>query len=182
MYAYFFPENPSLCALFIVFNSMYYHILCICGKISCPVRLFHTLCLLNTPEWVGICLGVVVSTYQSTKSSGPTGPGGGRGRIDSSFFAPPARSFSPLLADTFWPLNSLKVIFFILSSMEWILGYSRFVWKIIILLIVRISTLFVFHNLKKFPPAHLFHPARLIDSWEYIEFCTIYKLPFAIAE
>ena len=32
--------------------------------------------------------------------------------IDFSFFALPARSFFPLLADTFWPLNSLKVTFF----------------------------------------------------------------------
>ena len=32
--------------------------------------------------------------------------------IDFSFFAPHACSFSPLLADTFWPLNSLKVNFF----------------------------------------------------------------------
>ena len=51
--------------------------------------------------------------------------------------------------------------------MEWILGYSRFAWKRISLIIVRISTLFSFHNSKKFPPARLFHPARLLDSWEY---------------
>ena len=35
------------------------------------------------------------------------------------------------------------------------------------LLIVRISTLFDFHYLKKFPPARLFHPVRLLDSGEY---------------
>ena len=52
--------------------------------------------------------------------------------------------------------------------MEGILGYIRFVLKRIILLIVRISTLFIFHNLKNFPPARLFHPARLLDSGEYI--------------
>ena len=51
--------------------------------------------------------------------------------------------------------------------MEGILGYIRFVLKIIILLIVRISTLFIFHNWKNFPPARLFHPARLLDSGEY---------------
>ena len=51
--------------------------------------------------------------------------------------------------------------------MEGILGYIRFVLKRIILLIVRISTLFIFHNLKNFPPARLFHPARLLDSGEY---------------
>ena len=36
--------------------------------------------------------------------------------------------------------------------MEWMLGYSRFLWKRIILLLVRISTLFAFHYLKNFPP------------------------------
>ena len=50
--------------------------------------------------------------------------------------------------------------------MEGILGYSSFVLKRIILLIVRISTLFIFHDLKYFPPARLFHPARLLDSGE----------------
>ena len=52
--------------------------------------------------------------------------------------------------------------------MEGILGYISFVLKRVILLIVRISTLFIFHNLKKFPPARLFHPARLLDSGEYL--------------
>ena len=52
--------------------------------------------------------------------------------------------------------------------MKGILGYIRSVLKIIILLIVRISTLFIFHNLKNFPPARLFHPARLLDSGEYV--------------
>ena len=52
--------------------------------------------------------------------------------------------------------------------MEGILGYIRFVLKRIIFLIGRISTLFIFHNLKNFPPAHLFHPARLLDSGEYV--------------
>ena len=51
--------------------------------------------------------------------------------------------------------------------MEGILGYIRFVLKRIILLIVRISTLFIFHNLKNFLPARLFHPACLLDSGEY---------------
>ena len=50
--------------------------------------------------------------------------------------------------------------------MEWILGYRRFVWKRIIC--CKDSTLFVFHNFKKFPLARLFHPARLLDSWEYM--------------
>ena len=53
--------------------------------------------------------------------------------------------------------------------MEGILGHIRFVLKIIILLIVRVSTLFVFHNLKNFPPARLFHPARLLDSGEHVK-------------
>ena len=48
--------------------------------------------------------------------------------------------------------------------MEGILGYISFVLKKIILLIVRISTLFIFHNSKNLPPARLFHPARLLDS------------------
>ena len=39
--------------------------------------------------------------------------------------------------------------------MEGVLGYIRFVLKIIILLIVKISTLFIFHDLKEFPPACL---------------------------
>ena len=46
--------------------------------------------------------------------------------IDFSFFALPACSFSPLLADTLWPLNSLKVNFFDLV----INGRNiRLVWK-----------------------------------------------------
>ena len=52
--------------------------------------------------------------------------------------------------------------------MEWILKYSRFVWKRILLSIAKISTLFIVHYLKKFPPAHLFYPACLLDSWEYL--------------
>ena len=52
--------------------------------------------------------------------------------------------------------------------MEGLLDYIRFVLKRIILLIIRISTLFIFHDLKKFPPARLFHPARLLDSGEYV--------------
>ena len=55
--------------------------------------------------------------------------------------------------------------------MERILSYIRFVLKRIIFLIVRISTFFIFHNSKKFPPARLFHPARLLDSWEYSHLC-----------
>ena len=48
--------------------------------------------------------------------------------------------------------------------MERILGDINFDWK----RIVRISTLFVFHNLKKFHSARLFHPARLLGSGEYL--------------
>ena len=43
-----------------------------------------------------------------------------------------------------------------------------FALKRIVLLIVRICDLFIFHNLKNDPPACLFHPARLLDSGEYI--------------
>jgi hypothetical protein len=50
--------------------------------------------------------------------------------------------------------------------MEGILGHIRLVLKRITWLIVRISTLFNFHNLRNFPPARLFHPARLLDSGE----------------
>ena len=49
--------------------------------------------------------------------------------------------------------------------MEGILGYIMFVLKRI-LWIVRIFALFIFHDLKKFPPAPLFHPASLLDSME----------------